>query len=52
LPFGLQQAAAKTRKARHKAKAKIDLFSLREVLDPASSRNQPQRAANVSFSAC
>jgi hypothetical protein len=48
----MQQAAAKTHHARHKAKTEIDPFSLGEVLDPATSRTQPQGAANASFSAC
>jgi hypothetical protein len=48
----MQQAAAKAGKARHKAKAQFEQFSLSELIDPATSRKRPQRAANVSFSAC
>jgi hypothetical protein len=47
----MQQAAANGCKPRHKAKVNIHRFSLGEVRDPASSRKQLQRAANVSFSA-
>jgi hypothetical protein len=36
----MQQAAAKTRKARHKAKAKIERFSLSETRGPAVVRKK------------
>jgi hypothetical protein len=52
LALSLQQAAAKTRKERHKAKRKSARCSLSKRRDPAASRNEPQSAANVSFSAC
>jgi hypothetical protein len=47
----MQQAAAKTGKAGHQAKAKIGRFSLGELRGPATSRNERQRLANLSFSA-
>jgi hypothetical protein len=48
----MQPATAKPRKARHKAKTKIEQFSLGEVCDSATARNGPQRAANDVFFAC
>jgi hypothetical protein len=35
-----------------KAKVEIEPFSLGELRNPATSRNERQRAANLSFSAC
>jgi len=52
LALWVQQRAANARKARHGAKAKTERFSLGGVFDPAISRNEPQKAANVAFSAC
>jgi hypothetical protein len=43
LALWMPQGAAKTRKARHKAKAKIERFPLGEMRNPATSRNDPQR---------
>jgi hypothetical protein len=42
----MQQAAAKTGKAQHKAKAKTARFSLGALRGLATSGNHPQRAAN------
>jgi hypothetical protein len=52
LALWMPQMPANRRKARHKAKARIGPFSTGGVLDPATARNEPQRAANASFSAC
>jgi len=46
----MQQRRAKNSNSRYKAKARSERFSLGEVRDPASVRNEPQRAANAVFS--
>jgi hypothetical protein len=48
----MQQTAAKTRKARYKAKAKNGQFLLNEMRGPAIARNERQSAANAAFSVC
>jgi hypothetical protein len=48
----VQQRAASGGKDRHTTKAKIDRSLWCEVGDPATSRNEPQEAANAAFSAC
>jgi hypothetical protein len=39
----MQQGAAKTGKARHKAKAKTERFPLGEMRNQATSRNERQK---------
>jgi len=52
LPFLCNQGAANRSKQRHKAKVENRGFLQVMACDPATSGTRPQRAANVSFSAC
>jgi hypothetical protein len=48
----VQQKAAKAGMSSHKAKVENRWFLRALMRDPATSGKRPQRAANVSFSAC